>query len=337
MILHSLSVVITTHNRNNQLEDVLDALFKNDLSGIREVEVIVIDNGSSTPVRIFAPAVIDNRFSLRVVRQDNLGPAGGRNRGFLEASHDLVLFLDDDIIAFPDLLRRHIAAHTKFPRAVIVGQCPYVPVVPTTTALRYLESLQAEGFRAIGADAEIEYVPIKIVSSGNISIEKQSISRTYVYDTSLRIPVGEEYELSHFLLQHNTRLIFAREAKGWHLQPATLEACCNQNYKYGLGMAELAVKRPEVLILEQARVLIETNGPIAQSDSVKLILKKVIRVLISNRLTRRFLMRSAKVSELAIPSDWILFFVFRVIIGTYFFAGFRDGGRQFKKGNSISN
>jgi len=63
-----------------------------------EWEVLVIDNGSTDETGQVArgswPADASTR--LRVVKEETLGLSRARRRGFLEARHEIVCFVDDD-------------------------------------------------------------------------------------------------------------------------------------------------------------------------------------------------------------------------------------------------
>ena len=74
------------------------------------VEIIVVVDGS-TDGTAEALAAIDCPFPLRVVEQGNCGAASARNRGAAIAVNDIILFLDDDMIADPRLLDEHARLH----------------------------------------------------------------------------------------------------------------------------------------------------------------------------------------------------------------------------------
>ena len=59
---------------------------------------------------------------LRVVWQENTGPAGARNRCAAEAGGDLLWYLDDDLVVSRDAL----VAHLRWDRAeapMVMGPC----------------------------------------------------------------------------------------------------------------------------------------------------------------------------------------------------------------------
>jgi rhamnopyranosyl-N-acetylglucosaminyl-diphospho-decaprenol beta-1,3/1,4-galactofuranosyltransferase len=101
----SVAVVVVTHNRVDLLERGLDALAA---QTHRPDAVYVVDNGSTdrTPEMLRERAVVGD-LPLVVVRQDNLGGAGGFHRGVREAydaGHDRIWLIDDDVVPAPDCL-----------------------------------------------------------------------------------------------------------------------------------------------------------------------------------------------------------------------------------------
>jgi cellulose synthase/poly-beta-1,6-N-acetylglucosamine synthase-like glycosyltransferase len=97
------SVVVPSHNRRDQLLDVLAGLARQTARQAMEV-VVVLDgchDGSANAVREIAWP-----FALKVVEQPTAGVAAARNRGALEASHDLLVLLDDDLVPAPHMEER---------------------------------------------------------------------------------------------------------------------------------------------------------------------------------------------------------------------------------------
>ena len=88
-------------------------------------EVVVVDDGSPEPLeRPSTP------LDVKVVRQEDLGfgLARARNTGVRAAAHDILLFLDADLLPEADWLAAHARWHHAVPDAVTVGLRVHVQV-----------------------------------------------------------------------------------------------------------------------------------------------------------------------------------------------------------------
>jgi GT2 family glycosyltransferase len=127
----NLSIIIPTYNRNQKIGECVQAVGHND------VEILVVDDGSATPVAV-PPAGIQ----FRCIRHDtNRGRAAALNTGLRAASHDLVLILDDDIYASPDMVVRLVDEFVIWnnPKLALVGRVVWDPEVVLTPTMRWLE------------------------------------------------------------------------------------------------------------------------------------------------------------------------------------------------------
>jgi glycosyltransferase involved in cell wall biosynthesis len=102
-----ISLVITTYNRPDALEAVVEACFA---QHDKNFEIIIADDGSTANTRdAVARLNIRSPVPLRHVWQPNKGfrAAMARNRGIAASSGEYVVFLDGDCIPQPDFIARH--------------------------------------------------------------------------------------------------------------------------------------------------------------------------------------------------------------------------------------
>lgn len=162
------TVVITTHDRPEFVQRALRSALA---QTIRDIEVVVVDDGSGVP---FVPAVHDMR--VRVLRNDRaLGVCAARNIGIGSARGDWITFLDDDDVLSPDMLRRSIAAaeRSELPRPVAAMSAVVVlgladdesEVVLPATELRRGEHYFLEGRGGSGRVANTLVAPTELMRS----------------------------------------------------------------------------------------------------------------------------------------------------------------------------
>lgn len=110
----AVSVIIPCFNAAATLARTVETVVHQTL---RNIEIIVVDDGSTEPVaRLLAPfQAADPR--LRVVQQSNRGLAGARNRGIEEARADLIAPIDADDVWHPAFLEACTAAMLDAPTA----------------------------------------------------------------------------------------------------------------------------------------------------------------------------------------------------------------------------
>jgi len=85
-----LSVIVPVYEMGRYLPEAIASI---EAQGVDDVEIIVVDDGSTdeTPQVV---ATLGDR--VVAIRQDNAGPAAARNRGLAVARGDLIAFLDAD-------------------------------------------------------------------------------------------------------------------------------------------------------------------------------------------------------------------------------------------------
>jgi peptidoglycan/xylan/chitin deacetylase (PgdA/CDA1 family)/GT2 family glycosyltransferase len=120
-----LSVLIASHNRHDLLRRCLDSLAAQaGVSG--EFEVIVAADGSTDGTAEMAESY-EAPFQLRVLRLQQGGKPAAVNAAAEAAEGSVCLFLDDDVIASPQLVAEHLAAYREDPRTVGIGALTQQP------------------------------------------------------------------------------------------------------------------------------------------------------------------------------------------------------------------
>ena len=87
----SVSVIVLTYKRPDELDGVLENVFRLDPA---PEEILVYDDDPQGSAR--AAKLLDNPAVRYIVAEQNAGPAGARNRAAAFAAGDILFFIDDD-------------------------------------------------------------------------------------------------------------------------------------------------------------------------------------------------------------------------------------------------
>jgi glycosyltransferase involved in cell wall biosynthesis len=102
--MHDLiSIIIPVYNQSEELRQVFDSIKK---QSYKNIEIIVVDDGSSSEVVIPEKLDEDSDIKIKLFRQENKGAPAARNKGFDLSKGDFVFFWDADVIAEPDMLEK---------------------------------------------------------------------------------------------------------------------------------------------------------------------------------------------------------------------------------------
>jgi glycosyltransferase involved in cell wall biosynthesis len=179
----------------------LDALFHQTLP-VDDYEVVLIDDGSSDGTRAAVEA-LQPPCKFTYAYQDNSGLAKGRNHGIRKASGDVILFMDDDTVAHPDLLKEHVEWHEKYPRHVIRGWVNHTEDVTQQTRPKFTM-----------ADISTSFF-----WTSNVSVSRQALLDAGLFDEAFKEYGWEDLELGMRLKALGLRKKNNNRAIVYHLKP----------------------------------------------------------------------------------------------------------------------
>jgi len=112
-----VSVVIPTYNRSALLRDAVNSVLGQDTR--IPFEIIIVDNNSQDDTVDVVRSITDPR--VRYVLEREQGNAHARNRGVVEATADVIAFIDDDVTVASDWLTSLKQALDSRPDLSFVG------------------------------------------------------------------------------------------------------------------------------------------------------------------------------------------------------------------------
>ncbi len=108
-----VSVIVTSYNYEQYIEECLRSVFN---QTYRRVELIVVDDGSTDrSCEIITRMLSESPFPAKRIFKSNGGQASACNAGFLQATGEVVSFLDSDDTWRPDRVERVVDFMHEFP------------------------------------------------------------------------------------------------------------------------------------------------------------------------------------------------------------------------------
>lgn len=221
----SISIVVPTYNRPQALARLLESL-RSEVSALPRVEVVVVDDGST----FAGNRALVEQFGHRCIEVPNGGAASARNVGWRAVSGDIVVFVDDDVVATPGWLTALVAPLVS-PDVVAVGGGikPFVPGGLATF-------VQAERLvdHAVADDGKIRYLV-----SANVAFRRTALHQVGGFATEFPGAAGEDVDLS-LRVQRVGRLALAPDAVVLHDHRTAFRELLRTYYGHGRGRRILA-------------------------------------------------------------------------------------------------
>jgi GT2 family glycosyltransferase len=246
-----ISVVICTRDRPDDLRRCLAAVLALDYP---EFEVVVVDSASATAAtRAVVTSLASGR--PRYLRVDQPGLSRARNTGVRAAAHELVAFLDDDVIVDPRWLRGISAGFASGPDVVCVtgivasGQLLTRAQRSMDRRLTWARNVNVTRFSLADPPAAYPLFPFQFGAYGTgagFASRRSTLFELGGFDEALGVgtPTGGGEDLDWFtrvVLAGHT-LLYAPDALVWHKHRLTDAELSSQLEAYGVGLGALLAK-----------------------------------------------------------------------------------------------
>ena len=181
----AFSVVVPAYNASRTIGATIGSVLR---QSHEDLELIVVDDGSSdgTPDLVREFGANDER--LRLVEQPNKGTAGARNTGIGEARADLVAFLDNDDMWMPSYLEMMGAALERAPEAGFAYTDAWIFNDATGRILKKpsLEHYEAVPDPAPPADLLSRFLGHLNFVMSSTTVRREALEATGGFDESIR-------------------------------------------------------------------------------------------------------------------------------------------------------
>lgn len=212
-----ISVVIPTYNRLETLKAVIPSLLGQDQEA-DAYEVVVADSRSTDGTAEYLAEIARDAPSVRHVPGPYSGRAMARNAGIAASRAPIVLFMDSDIIASPDLLSRHLEHHRETLATAVVGM-----EVQVDTYAEYLAKSSDPRLREPLHGTAPKRLSWLYFLTGNASVRRADLERAGGFDESFTGYGHEDLELGYRLEQAGVRIVYEPRAVNYHWQAIPYE------------------------------------------------------------------------------------------------------------------
>lgn len=221
----SCSLVVATWQRPGSLRHTLHSLLE---QSYPHLNIVVVSDGEDAGTRLLAGEFHAATNMRWVFHPSNRGLAAARNTGVCEASGDVVLFVDDDIVVSRNLVDAHMRHHlgalsAGIRRLVVCGTITEDPEQPPATYVdRKLHELRehifqdsAKALQAPGPESVGDAVEAGLWCGVNCSVNRRAFLSSGGFNEHFRRS-GEEMEMGQRLHLQGFEFVFEPGAHAFH-------------------------------------------------------------------------------------------------------------------------
>jgi GT2 family glycosyltransferase len=216
-----ISVIVSTHNRAEQLQLCLNALMRQQDLAAQAYEVIVVDNASRDHTKQVVEDIRRQSDWVRYLYEEKLGLSAARNAGAAQARGEILCFVDDDAIPSPNYLAEVLSSFKDHQATCvggkIVAEWPDGTAPPWFTP-RYAHVVAQTSF----GDTARRLVRNEFPFGANIAFRKEAFRALGGFDENLgkcggNNIWGEEIDLCHRLQEKGFAFFYNPRALVWHV------------------------------------------------------------------------------------------------------------------------
>jgi len=234
-----LSVVISTYNDGPLLHRTVAPL----LADPAAAEVIVVIDGSDDGSYESLRGRADHEPRLRPFFIENRGRAGARQFALEQATEDVVLLLDSDVIGEEGLVSGHARWHADGPPRIVLGYMPVRPPRrgPGSFVVEHYARMYELRCEAYDRD------PGAILNGlwgGNMSLPRRAIDAAGGFDGGLGVIYSEDLELGFRLAEAGLEPVFDRRLRAVHEFERSVPGYIATGREYGEALVRIDERHP---------------------------------------------------------------------------------------------
>ena len=241
--LPTVTVVVPTYDRRERLRTVQEPL----LADPATMQLVVVVDGSRDGSFELLQDMRRTHPALQPVLIENSGPGPARQHGVGLALGDVVLFVDDDVVASEGMVTGHARHHRGRDDLVVLGYMPTRPPESGATDA-FTSVLYAREYESACSayEADPEQV-LRRLWGGNLSVRRENLLRVPFHSPGFAASYHEDSDFGLRCLAAGMHGHFDRRLRATHEHHRTLAQFRRDARRQGEGQVQLQRVHAELL------------------------------------------------------------------------------------------
>jgi O-antigen biosynthesis protein len=239
----AVDIVVATYDRPDDLRTCLGSLTRQE-SDV-PMRIIVVDNH---PASGLTPPVVSEFPEVELIREDRKGSSAARNAAVVDAKADIVLTIDDDVVAPPDWVSKMVAPFARNDVMIVTGNIlPYELGTPAQRLFEKYGGLSRGFIRGEFGLDWYESFRLNAVPTWRLGATANAAFRSILFadrDVGMfnemlgaGVPTGcsEDTFLFYKALRKGHTIVYEPSAYVWHKHRREMKSLYGQIYNYSKG------------------------------------------------------------------------------------------------------
>lgn len=289
-----LSVGVCVYNKEKEIPQALQSLAEQTIS--KDLfEIIIVDNNSTDNTESVVKKFIKEHpdLNIKYFKEMNQGVSYARNRCYMEASGDYIVYFDDDEIAFKDWLQNFYNSIQKHPEAAILAGkiiVKYEDPEFAKNANNYIDNWFAKydyGDEEIVITTDlINKKQMDYPGTGNLAVQMNYIKKSGGFDTDLGrnkslMLGGEDTKFIKDAMENGQIIIYTPQSTVHHM---VIKKRCSMNFlkmkHFQQGMTFIRIYFKDASLFKRLKIIIY---------HIMFILAKSLQYIFSSKKERNFI------------------------------------------------
>ena len=232
----TVSIVIPTYNRKNELKKCIESLLSQKYP-TNDYEILIIDGGSTDGTDELVNLFKKDFESIKFIKQESSGVAAARNLGIKHSRGKYIAFIDSDCIAGENWLKICVRTISSSDNSIAgVGG----------KILSGINTLIGDGAHLIEFHqySSNDQKFVRVTPTANLCLKRGIFDEVGYFDESLN--VGEDAELCWRIIKKGYKILYIPEIKVTHFGVKTLKELWRKEISLGRGFIATRRKHHDI-------------------------------------------------------------------------------------------